>query len=154
MSIKIVNPQVVSFSPVSTAEVGQTIKVKTVDENNKPTEWEAVDFPSGGGLPVVEIHTQIFPQGEGEYIELTADEMAALSAAADTYLPAIIKMYNTNVGYRANIFDFTDQGQSQGQGAGIYMWVLSADGHQSMYGFIGGRALGWVAMCVEVDPDE
>jgi hypothetical protein len=28
-----------------TAEVGQTVIVKAVDENGKPTEWEAVDFP-------------------------------------------------------------------------------------------------------------
>jgi hypothetical protein len=33
----------------ATAEVGQTIVVKAVDENGKPTAWEAVDFPSGGG---------------------------------------------------------------------------------------------------------
>ena len=31
-----------------TASVGQTIKVKTVDENGKPTEWEAVDSSSSG----------------------------------------------------------------------------------------------------------
>lgn len=31
-----------------TAEVGQAIVVKAVDENGKPTEWEAVDLPSGG----------------------------------------------------------------------------------------------------------
>lgn len=30
----------------STAAVGQTITVKAVDENGKPTEWEAVDMPS------------------------------------------------------------------------------------------------------------
>jgi hypothetical protein len=30
-----------------TAEVGQTIVVKEVDENSKPTAWEAVDLPSG-----------------------------------------------------------------------------------------------------------
>ena len=37
---------------VTGAEVGQTIVVKAVDENGKPTEWEAADFPegsSGGG---------------------------------------------------------------------------------------------------------
>ena len=32
-----------------TAEVGQSIVVKSVDENGKPTEWEAVDLPTGGG---------------------------------------------------------------------------------------------------------
>ncbi len=38
------------YIPVpATAEVGQTIRVSEVDENGKPTAWEAVDFPSGGG---------------------------------------------------------------------------------------------------------
>jgi hypothetical protein len=32
----------------ATAKVGQTIIVKSVDENGIPTEWEAVDMPSGG----------------------------------------------------------------------------------------------------------
>ena len=31
-----------------TSTVGQTIVVKSVDENGKPTEWEAVDMSSGG----------------------------------------------------------------------------------------------------------
>ena len=31
-----------------TAEAGQTIVVKEVDENGKPTAWEAADFPAGG----------------------------------------------------------------------------------------------------------
>lgn len=33
----------------TTAAVGQIIKVKSVDESGKPTEWEAADLPSGGG---------------------------------------------------------------------------------------------------------
>lgn len=33
----------------ATAEVGQTIVVKAVDKNGKPTEWEAADLASGGG---------------------------------------------------------------------------------------------------------
>lgn len=33
----------------SSAELGQTIVVKAVDENGKPTEWEAADITSGGG---------------------------------------------------------------------------------------------------------
>jgi hypothetical protein len=32
-----------------TATVGQTIAVKTVDENGKPVEWETVDFPKFNG---------------------------------------------------------------------------------------------------------
>ncbi len=31
----------------NTAAVGQTIKITVVDENGKPTEWEAVDMPVG-----------------------------------------------------------------------------------------------------------
>ena len=44
-------------APVS-AIVGQTVVVKAIDENGRPTEWECVDLPtggsdSGGGLPTV-----------------------------------------------------------------------------------------------------
>ena len=35
-----------------TAEVGQIIVVKSVDENGKPTEWECVDMPSGGNSDI------------------------------------------------------------------------------------------------------
>ena len=34
---------------LTSVKTGQTIKVKAVDENGKPTEWEAVDMLSGGG---------------------------------------------------------------------------------------------------------
>lgn len=47
-----INPEDDDFSDFistpPTAEVGQTIVVKAVDESGKPTEWEAVDLPSGG----------------------------------------------------------------------------------------------------------
>ena len=36
------------ISPPETAKVGQTIVVKTVDEDGRPTAWEAVDLLSGG----------------------------------------------------------------------------------------------------------
>lgn len=34
---------------LTAATVGQTVKVKAVDADGKPTAWEAVDMPSGGG---------------------------------------------------------------------------------------------------------
>lgn len=37
------------ISPPATAQVGQTIVVKAVDENGKPTAWEAANMQSGGG---------------------------------------------------------------------------------------------------------
>lgn len=36
------------IAPPATAQVGQTIVVKTVDADGKPTAWEAVDLPTGG----------------------------------------------------------------------------------------------------------
>lgn len=38
-----------SLPIVNTATVGQTIRVASVDDAGKPTEWEAVEFPAGGG---------------------------------------------------------------------------------------------------------
>lgn len=38
---------------ISTAEVGQTIVVKAIDDNGKPTAWECVDLPSGGGANLI-----------------------------------------------------------------------------------------------------
>ena len=37
-------PDTSNFIGAPIASVGQTIAVKTIDENNKPTEWEAVDI--------------------------------------------------------------------------------------------------------------
>ena len=34
---------------LTSATVGQIIKVKAIDESGKPTAWEAADMPSGGG---------------------------------------------------------------------------------------------------------
>lgn len=39
-----------------TASVGQTIVVKEVDENGKPTEWEVADMTSSGGGGIVEVY--------------------------------------------------------------------------------------------------
>lgn len=36
---------------ITGATVGQIAKITAVDENGKPTAWEAVDMPSGGGSP-------------------------------------------------------------------------------------------------------
>ena len=34
---------------LTSASVGQIIKVKAIDESGKPTAWDAADMPSGGG---------------------------------------------------------------------------------------------------------
>ena len=46
VSVKI--PSGGGLTVTNTAAVGQTVKITAVDENGQPTEWEAVDFSSGG----------------------------------------------------------------------------------------------------------
>ena len=54
---------------LTSAAVGQIIKVKAIDESGKPTAWEAADMPSGGGGgsgigPYRFIQTVTIPDGE------------------------------------------------------------------------------------------
>lgn len=56
-----------------TATVGQTIKVKTVDADGKPTAWEAVDMASGGSGETWElINTSVVP-AETHSLTITQD---------------------------------------------------------------------------------
>lgn len=43
----------------ATAAVGQIIKVKSVDDAGKPTEWEAVDMPSSGSVTDEQVNTAV-----------------------------------------------------------------------------------------------
>lgn len=56
------------IAPPATAQVGQTIVVKAVDDSGRPTAWEAADMPSGGGGsgagPYKFIQTVTIPDGE------------------------------------------------------------------------------------------
>ena len=52
----------------TTATVGQIIKVKTVDDAGKPTEWEAADLPTGGG-------------GEKEWTKILETDVTEATAA-------------------------------------------------------------------------
>ena len=55
----------------ATAEVGQTIVVKSVDENGKPTEWETADMPTNETGEVLETIADITT--EEEVTSLTID---------------------------------------------------------------------------------
>lgn len=57
---------------VTGAEIGQTIVVKAVDENGKPTEWECADLPMGSLLEGCEVITY-GTLSEDSGIVLTAD---------------------------------------------------------------------------------
>lgn len=54
---------------IAIAEVGQMIVVKTVDENGKPTEWKAVDVPTGGASRWADIEEKPFDEVDSEISE-------------------------------------------------------------------------------------
>ena len=56
-----------------TAEVGQTIVVKAVDENGKPTEWEAADLPSGGSEKVSRLINTVTLEAGVSAVEISTD---------------------------------------------------------------------------------
>lgn len=52
----------------TTAAVGQIIKVKSVDDAGKPTEWECADLPSGGGGAWTKIHEETLAEAVSSYV--------------------------------------------------------------------------------------
>lgn len=63
----------------STASVGQTIVVKVIDENGKPTEWEAVDMPDANA-PKNEFILNSSTEGSAKKFKLTIDDDGILAA--------------------------------------------------------------------------
>lgn len=65
----------------TTAAVGQIIKVKSVDDAGKPTEWEAADMPSGGGKEEPTTNNllceTVFPANNVAAQEITCDVTCA-----------------------------------------------------------------------------
>lgn len=53
---------------LTSAAVGQTIKVKAIDESGKPTAWDAADMPSGGGETWEKISDVSLTQDVSSYI--------------------------------------------------------------------------------------
>lgn len=58
-----------THAPDVTAEVGQMIVVKAVDENSKPTEWEAVNVPTGGASHWDDIEGKPFYEEDGNVVQ-------------------------------------------------------------------------------------
>lgn len=66
---------------VQSASVGQTVVVKAVDENGKPTEWEPVDMQSGGGVAFIALNKPtpvVWDASSNQYVELTKDRFIEL----------------------------------------------------------------------------
>lgn len=63
---------------VSGATAGQIVKIKTIDADGKPTEWEAIDIPSGSGLSGVES-----VNGKTGAVTITASDLITSSSEAN-----------------------------------------------------------------------
>ena len=62
---------------ITGATVGQTVKIADVDENGVPIEWEAVDFPTGGGDKPFELLYTITLAEDTKYIMQTLDKVCS-----------------------------------------------------------------------------
>lgn len=60
---------------LTSAAIGQTIKVKAVDTDGKPTAWEAVDMAGGGAKPYKILYNQTL--SEAAVVKVDADADAA-----------------------------------------------------------------------------
>ena len=58
----------------SGASIGQVAKITAVDSNGKPTAWQAVDMPSGGGETWEKIAEIVIPEGADESTALTISQ--------------------------------------------------------------------------------
>lgn len=90
----IVDANAVHFTEA--AAVGQTIRVSAVDENGKPTAWEAVDMASGGGSEWEDI-VDITTTEEVTSINITTDKdgNAFSLLEADVYIFVVKTDTNT-----------------------------------------------------------
>lgn len=100
-----------------TAEVGQIIKVKAVDDSGKPTQWEAVDMPSGG-------NTMNFTWKHIRDVDLTSDTVEAIVSTTEAgdafsydeilmeFTPNLSGYFyvraNKNANYSANVHVWTE----------------------------------------------
>lgn len=100
-----------SLPIVNTAAIGQTIRVSAVDDAGKPTEWEAVEFPSGAGF----------------------GELIASATLKETATTVEITGLNMGVGSYTIIIHGTG-GASAGNGLTVELNGISKSGYVGEYG--------------------
>lgn len=88
-----IDPESIGAIPApATAEIGQTIVVKSVDDNWKPTEWEMADLPSGGSGGEWKLVADVTL--EEDVARLKIDTAMDGSPIADLDLSEIFMAYN------------------------------------------------------------
>ena len=96
----------------STASIGQTIVVKAVDENSKPTEWEVVDLPSGssGDRPIELMRTVTIPA------DIATDTSGVIwsQSAGDTTKPYKFEVDIEPLKYLVMIYKGSKEGSTVG----------------------------------------
>lgn len=105
----------------STASVGQTIVVKTVDEDGKPTEWEAADFPSGivGENQWRLIRSVTTEEDALASVEISTDSSGAPFALTEVYVRTIAPVTDLSGDTFVYINDVYAMGPSATQYGGI-----------------------------------
>ena len=128
------------YIPVpETAEVGQTIRVAEVDENGKPTAWEAVDFPSGGGGgfeviasgELTEETTQITISADNDgtpfELSLAALGLKIEGSAANSGNGTVRIRTNTNSAAKGGQHNFVNGIRQSGSGANIDLMIAGTN---------------------------
>ena len=99
---------------VTGATVGQIVKITAVDDSGKPTAWEAVDMPSGGGGETwEEIAVGEFSE-DSEVLEITTDK----SGQPFSLKKMAIQITGTGSAQRMN----TKVGENLSNSYGIYAY--------------------------------
>ena len=64
---------------ITGATVGQIAKITAVDDSGKPTAWEPVDMPTGGGSGSVAVDSTLTVSGQAADAKATGDAIRSLS---------------------------------------------------------------------------
>ena len=120
---------------LTSASVGQIIKVKAIDGSGKPTEWEAVDMPSGSGSNGgIHLIARVVTEANAASIEVTGLSTTAEVLSLRIYNPGSTcggGLCITVNGIRKDGFGGTNQGASTVQ-ALVRAWLYRDGG--TLYG--------------------
>lgn len=104
------------------AKVGQMIVVKTVDENGKPTEWEAVDNPAYIANVRIDRGRYFFVDGNHETLLNAYNSGATVGLNANGYMYYLFKVVDDNILHFGQI-PYTDSDSENAEIPNYYLMV-------------------------------